>query len=117
MEESFSVGGTLCVDMDPKVMMGSASEVDLSGRKKWDSLCVPLLSADKKGLWWMMFRLLERCCRIGFKRSLAVVLVVVVIVKLCLGGGGCRGSDDSLLYLLLVSDGKSLFYLSEVNQV
>jgi len=46
-----------------------------------------------------------------------VVFVVVVIVKLCLGGGGCRGSDDSLLYLLLVSDGKSLFYLSEVNQV
>jgi len=55
MEESFIVGGTLCVDMDPKVMMGSASEVDLSGRIKWDSLCVPLLSADKKGLWWTVF--------------------------------------------------------------
>jgi hypothetical protein len=32
--KAFVVGGSGCVDQDPKVVMGSASEVDLSGRKK-----------------------------------------------------------------------------------
>jgi hypothetical protein len=32
--KAFVVGGSCCGDMESKVVMGSASEVDLSGRKK-----------------------------------------------------------------------------------